>query len=126
MKSIEFCYWLQGYFELTDADEPQIPLKVTTKQIAVIKNHANLVIETHKQSKAKTPIQPFIHWILGVLECMEIKNEAHYYNMIKTRLSKEFEHVIDSSYDVPNPNLLDGVHGGGSNKPKIDFTLARC
>lgn len=38
MKSTEFAYWLQGFFELS---EPNSPL--TEKQVQTIKNHLKLV-----------------------------------------------------------------------------------
>jgi hypothetical protein len=39
MKATEFCYWMQGFFEL---NETKIgPL--TEKQVEVIKNHLNMV-----------------------------------------------------------------------------------
>ena len=38
MKSTEFCYWLMGFFELS---EPNAPL--TEKQVQTIKNHLKLV-----------------------------------------------------------------------------------
>lgn len=38
MKSTEFCYWLIGFFELS---EPNTPL--TDKQVEIIKNHLKLV-----------------------------------------------------------------------------------
>jgi len=37
MKSTEFCYWLQGFFELSDSKE------LSPKQVESIKNHLNLV-----------------------------------------------------------------------------------
>lgn len=39
MNSIDFCYWLQGYFELSDEKE------LTEHQIDIIKNHLNLVFK---------------------------------------------------------------------------------
>lgn len=41
MKPTEFCYWLQGYFEL--ADHASHEQHLTTEQVEVIKNHLNLV-----------------------------------------------------------------------------------
>lgn len=38
MKSTEFCYWLQGFFELSDKDKP-----LTQEQVQTIKNHLKLV-----------------------------------------------------------------------------------
>lgn len=39
MKSVEFCYWLQGFFELNESHN----LTLTGHQVEVIKNHLNLV-----------------------------------------------------------------------------------
>lgn len=38
MKAVEFAYWLQGFFELSD---PSTPL--TSNQVETIKNHLKLV-----------------------------------------------------------------------------------
>ena len=40
MYSVDFCYWLQGYFELTEGDQP-----LTKRQVQVIKNHLHLVFK---------------------------------------------------------------------------------
>jgi hypothetical protein len=39
MKASEFCYWLQGYFELTDDTQPAF----TPEQTQAIKRHLALV-----------------------------------------------------------------------------------
>lgn len=44
MQPRDFCYWLQGFFEVTDATD------VTPKQAEIIKNHLNLVF-THVLDK---------------------------------------------------------------------------
>jgi hypothetical protein len=33
----DFCYWLQGFFEISDADT------MTAEQVEIVKNHLNLV-----------------------------------------------------------------------------------
>jgi hypothetical protein len=38
MKATEFCYWLQGYFELSETPQP-----LTTARVEVIKNHLAMV-----------------------------------------------------------------------------------
>ena len=38
MTSKDFCYWLQGFFELSKTDEP-----LTPEQVRTIKNHLKLV-----------------------------------------------------------------------------------
>ncbi len=37
MKSRDFCYWLQGFFELKDAND------ITTSQAKVIQDHLSMV-----------------------------------------------------------------------------------
>jgi hypothetical protein len=39
MTSRDFCYWLQGFMEVSDAKE------VTPEQLAVIRNHLNMVFK---------------------------------------------------------------------------------
>lgn len=39
MNSIDFCYWLQGHFEISSAKE------LTEEQVTIIKNHLNLVFK---------------------------------------------------------------------------------
>ena len=39
MNAIDFCFWLQGYFEIHGKTE------VTAEQAAIIKNHLNLVFK---------------------------------------------------------------------------------
>lgn len=46
MKSESFCYWLQGFFEISGAD------KLDATQIATIKKHLNLVFAHDIDPKA--------------------------------------------------------------------------
>lgn len=39
MKSVEFCYWLQGYFEILDDKTPAL----TPTQVGIIQKHLNMV-----------------------------------------------------------------------------------
>jgi hypothetical protein len=39
MKPEEFCYWLQGVFEMTDTEE------LNKKQTEILKRHLNMVFE---------------------------------------------------------------------------------
>ena len=39
MNSIDFCYWLQGHFEISETTE------LNEKQVEIIKNHLNLVFK---------------------------------------------------------------------------------
>ncbi len=39
MNTIDFCYWLQGHFEMSETDA------LSDKQVQIIKNHLNLVFK---------------------------------------------------------------------------------
>ncbi len=39
MNSVDFCFWLQGHFEISDS------CSITDKQVEIIKNHLNLVFK---------------------------------------------------------------------------------
>ena len=53
MNSIDFCYWLQGHFEISGSTELSI------EQVAIVKNHLNLVfkheIDPLRESQTDTP-----------------------------------------------------------------------
>ena len=53
MNTIDFCFWLQGYFEVSGAKE------LTPEQVEIIKNHLNLVfkheIDPLRESETTTP-----------------------------------------------------------------------
>lgn len=56
MKPDQFCYWLQGFFEISD------PVELDYEEIKQIKNHLNLVF-THyldPESNAETNVNPAI------------------------------------------------------------------
>jgi hypothetical protein len=59
MNSIDFCYWLQGYFEVAD------PNVIPESQLNIIKNHLNLVfkheIDPLRESQTTTPAEELNH-----------------------------------------------------------------
>lgn len=52
MKPEEFCYWLQGLFEMADIEE------LDAKQTAILKRHLNMVFEhiAHLDEKDQPPV----------------------------------------------------------------------
>ncbi len=54
MNTIDFCYWLQGYFEVSGDERP------TKEQVDTIKNHLNLVfrheIDPLRESQTTTDV----------------------------------------------------------------------
>lgn len=55
MNSIDFCFWLQGYFEISNSED------VTPEQVRIIKNHLNLTfkheIDPLREGETPTPAQ---------------------------------------------------------------------
>ena len=43
MNSRDFCFWLQGFFEINGSNSGPVDSVLTASQIQVIKNHLNLV-----------------------------------------------------------------------------------
>jgi hypothetical protein len=54
MTSMEFCYWLQGFFELSDGDA-RIPDDLTGEQVTAIREHLALVFEKVTGGEALAP-----------------------------------------------------------------------
>jgi hypothetical protein len=74
LKSTEFVYWLQGFFELS---EPNTPL--TMEQIQIIKNHLKLVFlyeidPSYSEDKTVQAIFQNIHDGKNPLEGIKIDN----------------------------------------------------
>ena len=61
MTSRDYCYWLQGFFELNQ------PEAITEAQLQIIKNHLNLVfihdidVTERKEAKISPELQQALH-----------------------------------------------------------------
>lgn len=51
MTSADFCYWLQGYFEISETKE------LNEKQTQIVKNHLNLVFRHNLDGIAENDIK---------------------------------------------------------------------
>lgn len=52
MDEKSFCYWLQGFFEISEAD------KLSEKQVLMIKEHLKLVFKKVTPEPSQTPQTP--------------------------------------------------------------------
>lgn len=111
MKLHDFCYWLQGYFELNS----EASLRKTHE---CIEKHINLV----EQDEG---VQDFTSWLKGVIETYKevdyfsdvVKDRAAKYEkniltMIQGRLSEVFVKEIDPKYGKSLQNPLNMIHRG--------------
>lgn len=53
MKASDFCYWLQGFFEIENERNPNIDL--TKKQVDIVQRHLALVFKHDLDPKQGTP-----------------------------------------------------------------------
>jgi len=53
MNAQDFCFWLQGYFEI--ADDIDSDPSLTEKQVETIKNHLNLVFKQRQENLSYIP-----------------------------------------------------------------------
>lgn len=54
MNATEFCYWLQGYFEIAASGE-QKEIALTPAQVAIVRNHLALAFKHDIDPKAGPP-----------------------------------------------------------------------
>jgi hypothetical protein len=108
MNSINFCYWLQGAFELSDNFDPSSKL---VKQ--VIQSHLKMVFANKGEDDKSAPPYHFCCFLRGVIES-EGKTDG-----VKTKLQSVFQH-IDQQY--PNAqDLLDIHKGKRKQKPSSEW-----
>lgn len=87
MRSSEFCYWLQGYFELRGADEP-----LSDRQLVLVRKHLALVKKVEG-----TRLRGFPAWLEPVLDVVgadEPCDEKTHKAIVK-KLGEAFKHEID-------------------------------
>lgn len=113
MRSNDFAFWLQGYFELREEGLPLNP-----RQLGIVKAHLALVRETEGKKLGGFP-----EWLQGTLDAMgDQPMDERLLRLVEKRLANEFEHVIDPLYEKgKNKQNLDWLHGGGAGD-----TLIRC
>jgi len=111
----DFCYWLQGCFELGGKD-------LNNKQIEIIASHLKLVFtyNPHPKDEGAT----FCYFMKGYLQNNKEFNEKY----IKSELNKCFKHEIDPIYgDESMQNQLNEIHSVQHIVDgKLQDTLMRC
>lgn len=108
----EFCYWLQGYFELSGSAEP-----LTETQLNIIKNHIALVSEVEGKND-------YTAWLQGAIDVCDSKESRSKLTLLaKEKLHKIFQHVIDPSYN--NNDKLNKIHNPAGYQPPLT-DLIRC
>lgn len=109
MTSVEFAYWLQGFFEITETKVTEL----SVGQVNMINKHLELVFKCDK-----TP-SIFCSWLKGFVEACDKPMKEDKLTIVRLKLHNEFQHVIDPSYSDDSDFLsnLNNTHGN---------TLYRC
>ena len=112
MKAFEFCYWLQGCFELNPILDALSPT-----QTKIVSNHLALVAQREGLSGVGESAQ-FCQWLHGFIEARELLApdtplDGRQLALLKSKLSDAFRLDIDPSYaKARNPAERDHILGG--------------
>lgn len=105
MKSRDFCYWLQGYFELSSEREA---MELDARQVDLVKRHLDMVF-VHEGKNAN----PFCHWLQGVFQGYgSLGLNQPQVTAVRGRLHDVFKHEIDPSFPASQQGPLDEAHQG--------------
>lgn len=118
MKASEFCYWLQGYFEIKVKGSANCLMK---EQVEVIEKHLKLVsIHDPIDGKAKQFCQS-LQGLVAFIGVNEITSSQT--AKIREKLGQVFLHEIDPSYPVEQQEALNQAHVGIFDDPAAGY---RC
>lgn len=119
-----FCFWVQGYFELSKNET------IDQNQLEMIINHLNLAKEVEKNKP-----HSFITWLVGFLDEANLETIGLRHEQviaIRNKLNDCFQHEIDPKYNkLGDKNKLDNLHSPLPSHlqpfyPNKDTTLIRC
>lgn len=120
MEFRDLAYWLQGFFELTDADV------VLEKQLTIINAHVQMAIQHGKDNKNASQCRDFAMWLNGLITNKVSLDNAET-NSVKVNLNSVFEHEIDKT--MPDlKGVLQKIHDTAKAVVKNDPLKAvlRC
>lgn len=104
MTNQEFCYWLQGYFEIA-------------KQATLTKSQICSIADMLR--KVDSPLEDFTKWLFDVIDLCALEKYRqklldYFLPLIMNQLNSVFFHVIDHSYDTTTISLEKSkdIHDG--------------
>ncbi len=107
MQSRQFCYWLQGSFELYDNTS------FSAVQTNIIKEHLKLVFIYDKQPNG------FCHFLNGYFTLSNSDNiDVEATKAIREELSETFRNEIDPTYPANEQKKLNEIHNGSG--PRLE------
>lgn len=108
MRSNEFFYWLQGYFELCgELSHGERPEFLTTKQCECIARHLELVAVSDPEAGRLGKIRAIVEFMIDGSITTEAGSAK-----IRTEVSAQFVHVIDPAAGPEAQAKLNEIHSG--------------
>lgn len=109
MQSIDFCYWLQGWFELEE------PKNMNSTQLETISEHLALVFEHDAQpNRFCQSLQGFLAFNEDIAQGMSVQQTQ----ILKHMLEDTFRNEIDTRYHVKEFDIMDKIHNGAKKEDK--------
>jgi len=109
MQSIDFCYWLQGWFELEE------PKNMNSTQLQTISEHLALVFEYDAQpNRFCQSLQGFLAFNEDIAQGMSVQQTQ----ILKHMLEDTFRNEIDTRYHVKEFDIMDKIHNGAKKEDK--------
>jgi hypothetical protein len=109
MQSIDFCYWLQGWFELEE------PKNMNSTQLQTISEHLVLVFEYDAQpNRFCQSLQGFLAFNEDIAQGMSVQQTQ----ILKHMLEDTFRNEIDTRYHVKEFDIMDKIHNGAKKEEK--------
>jgi hypothetical protein len=124
MQATEFCYWLQGAFELAQVGE------LTAAQIIIIRRHLDLVDATVQKTQPAEATK-YVSWLRGALDMMVPENVTKT-RIVQVKLHGVFQHAIDPQQEAKPGMDLNAAHFGipepgvSVGNPDPSKPVARC
>ena len=100
MKSTEFCYWLQGLFEINKT------IELNPKQTELVKKHLKMVFVHEKENSQHFDFCKGLYGYLSYSDIASIDESTTI--KMKTKLDSLFEHVVNQY--SPNTNHLSQIN----------------
>lgn len=124
MTPTNFCYWLQGFFELAS------PGGLTDAQVVTIQNHLAMTDITRSPAweapSGKMAPTEFCQWLKGFLAVVTMKETLREgLNFTATQKLREtlndvFLHSIDPSFPAHQQEALNKAHNGGRSSGDLE------
>lgn len=129
----DFCYWLQGYFELGEMDDRLI-FELSFEQTQSVINHLKLVHECNPKLDIKDKCNSFMYVLKGFFESHTAANanftlRGEDLEFVRDTLEDIFAHVIDPTHGTPEQQAeLKKIHDGNPHldPAKNPGGLMRC